>query len=202
MEIKAKKDLHSFDEQKLVAEAKKGNKRAFDELIRRYEGQIYSLIFRITYNKEDTSDIFQETFIQAYKKLSTFRGESKFSTWLYRIATNLSLMKKRKDKKVHILSLDKPITTDRGNDLKREFRDDWSRTPLEILESKEVYETLDRIIMLMPVKYRAVLILRDINGMSNKEVSKITNISVPAVKSRVHRARLFIREKLSQYLKS
>lgn len=196
------KSKNIISDEQLVTKAQKGDTEAFTRLVKLYESKIYNLAYRIMGNKEDASDVLQNTFLQVFRKLSTFKGESKFSTWLYKIATNASLMKKRKDKRTQSFSIDRPLLTGKGDELKRQLKDDWAENPIDILERRELNEFLDKAIKAMHVEYRIPLILRDINGLSNKEVSKILNISLPAVKSRVHRARLYLREELSRYFKN
>jgi len=198
----SKNKIKDLTDEELVELSKVSDERAYAELVSRYEQNIYNLALRITGNEEDASDILQETFIQAFKKLDSFRGDSKFSTWIYRIGTNYALMKKRKDKRDMSISLDRPILTGKGDELPRQLTDDWTNTPFDILENKEVKEKLDKAISQLHPDYRLPLVLRDLNGLSNKEVSSILNISVPAVKSRVHRARLFLRESLGDYFHS
>lgn len=183
----------------LVKKSQEGDYLSFEELVKRYEKKIYNLAYRIMGNKEDANDVLQETFLQAFKKLSGFKGKAKFSTWLYRIAVNICLMRKRKRKKMKTVSLDIPILTKKEDEIKRELRDDWSESPLATLENEEVKKTLSEAIGLLPEEYRTVFLLRGLNGLSNEEVAKVMKISLPAVKSRLHRARLFLRDKLSQY---
>jgi len=183
----------------LVKKSQKGDYPSFEELVKRYEKKIYNLAYRIMGNKEDASDVLQETFLQAFKKLATFKGKAKFSTWLYRIAVNICLMRKRKGKKMETVSLDVPILTKKEDEIKRELRDDWSENPLATLENKEVKKTLSEAIDSLPEEYRTVFLLRGLNGLSNEEVAEVLKISLPAVKSRLHRARLFLRDRLSQY---
>ena len=189
----------SVSDEILVKKSQKGDYPSFEGLVKRYEKKIYNLAYRIMGNKEDASDVLQETFLQAFKKLAGFKGKAKFSTWLYRIAVNICLMRKRKRKKMEIVSLDVPILTKKEDEIKRELRDDWSESPLATLENKEVKKTLSEAIDLLPEEYRTVFLLRGLNGMSNEEVAEVLKISLPAVKSRLHRARLFLRDKLSQY---
>jgi len=189
----------SVSDEILVKKSQKGDYPSFEGLVKRYEKKIYNLAYRIMGNKEDASDVLQETFLQAFKKLAGFKGEAKFSTWVYRIAVNICLMRKRKRKKMEIVSLDVPILTKKEDEIKRELRDDWSESPLATLENKEVKKTLSEAIDLLPEEYRTVFLLRGLNGMSNEEVAEVLKISLPAVKSRLHRARLFLRDKLSQY---
>lgn len=189
----------SVPDEILVKKSQKGDYLSFEELVKRYEKKIYSLAYRIMGNKEDASDVLQETFLQAFKKLAGFKGKAKFSTWLYRIAVNICLMRKRKRKKMKTVSLDIPILTKKEDEIKRELGDDWSESPLATLENEEVKKTLSQAIGLLPEEYRTVFLLRGLNGLSNQEVAKVLKISLPAVKSRLHRARLFLRDKLSQY---
>ena len=183
----------------LVKKSQKGDYPSFEELVKRYEKKIYNLAYRIMGNREDASDVLQETFLQAFKKLAGFKGKAKFSTWLYRIAVNICLMRKRKRKKMEIVSLDVPILTKKEDEIKRELRDDWSESPLATLENEEVKKNLSKAIDSLPEEYRTVFLLRGLNGLSNEEVANVLKISLPAVKSRLHRARLFLRDKLSQY---
>jgi len=183
----------------LVKKSQKGDYPSFAELVKRYEKKIYNLAYRIMGNREDASDVLQETFLQVFKKLAGFKGKAKFSTWLYRITVNMCLMRKRKRKKREIVSLDVPILTKKEDEIKRELRDDWSESPLATLENKEVKKTLSEAIDSLPEEYRTVFLLRGLNGMSNEEVAEVLKISLPAVKSRLHRARLFLRDRLSQY---
>lgn len=183
----------------LVKKSQKGDYPSFEELVKRYEKKIYNLAYRIMGNKEDASDVLQETFLQAFKKLAGFRGKAKFSTWLYRVAVNICLMKKRKRKRMETVSLDIPILTKKEDEIKRELRDDWSESPLATLENEEVKKNLSKAIDSLPEEYRTVFLLRGLNGLSNEEVASVLKISLPAVKSRLHRARLFLRDKLSQY---
>jgi len=183
----------------LVKKSQKRDYPSFEKLVKRYEKKIYNLAYRIMGNREDASDVLQETFLQAFKKLAGFKGKAKFSTWLYRIAVNICLMRKRKRKKMEIVSLDVPILTKKEDEIKRELRDDWSESPLATLENKEVKKTLSEAIDLLPEEYRTVFLLRGLNGLSNEEVANVLKISLPAVKSRLHRARLLLRDRLSQY---
>ncbi len=174
--------------------ARQGDKRAFEDLIKDNETKIYNISYRLLRKREDAADIVQETFIQAFRKLNSFRGKSSFSTWLYRIATNLCFQRLRSKKK-RTISLDEPVWTDEGK-AKREIPD-WSNDPRASLENKELRQMIDRGISELPSKYRAAFILRDMEGLPISKISEILKLSEPAVKSRLHRSRLFLREKLS-----
>jgi len=191
----------AVSDESLVKKSQQGDYLSFQELVKRHEKKIYNLAYKIMGNKEDASDVLQETFLQAFKKLPGFKSKAKFSTWLYRIAVNICLMRKRRQKKIKTVSLDVPILTKQEDEIRRELRDDWSKSPLASLESEEVKRALSNAIDSLPEEYRTVFILRGVNGFSNEEVANALKISLPAVKSRLHRARLFLRDKLSEYFK-
>jgi len=182
-----------LNDQDLVSLAKKGDQRAFGELVTRYQSKIYRLARRMTETDEDAEDVLQEAFVKAYRSLRQFEGKSRFSTWLYRITVNLALMKLRK-RRVESVSLDVPLSTEDG-EVRRDFQN-GGPDPLAKLVSKESSETLDRAIADLPPGYRAVFILRHVEGLSTSETARVLKVSVAAVKSRLHRTRLELREKL------
>jgi len=183
---------------KLVEQAKKGDIKAFESLMKTTSGKIYNLGFRLLRNKEDAADIMQETYMAAYENLPKFKGNSSFSTWLYRIATNFALMKMRreKNKKVSVSELQETS----GN-LYDKVLPDWSESPVDHLKNQELKELLDKAINSLPPKYRSVFVLHDIEGLGIAEVADILSISGPAVKTRSHRSRMYLREKLSEYFR-
>jgi RNA polymerase sigma-70 factor, ECF subfamily len=189
-----------INEKILIEKSKNGDTRAFAQLIKQHELKIYNLLLNMLSNKTVADDFLQETFLAAWLKIKSFRGDSEFSTWLHRIAVNLVLMKRRKKKVIHTVSMDTPITTSKG-EIKREFAEDWSKSPLATLENTEVKNRLKKAIDALPEKYKTVLILRDVEGMTIEEVMKILKISLPSLKSRLHRARLFLRNYLSKYFR-
>ncbi|MFH0947580.1 MAG: sigma-70 family RNA polymerase sigma factor [Elusimicrobiota bacterium] len=182
----------------LVEKSKNGDTRAFEQLIKIHEQKIYNLLLNMTGNKTSSEDFLQETFLNAWQKIKSFKGNSEFSTWLYRIAVNAVLMKQRKKKVIRTISMNDPITTAKG-EIKRDFADDWSKSPSATLENTELKNKLNQAIRALPEKYKTVLILRDVENIPNDEVQKILKISLPSVKSRLHRARLFLRDRLSHY---
>jgi RNA polymerase sigma-70 factor (ECF subfamily) len=186
-------------DQQLVLLAKKGDTDAFGKLMLEYQNKIYRLARRMTATDEDAEDVLQEAFIKAFRSLSGFKGKSKFSTWLYRITVNLALMKLRR-KKLDSVSLDEPVSTDEGT-VQREIEDEVL-DPLEALIESESMEVLDEAIDELPSGYRAVFVLRHVEGLSTEETAKILRISVPAVKSRLHRTRLALKEKLLGHLEN
>jgi len=188
-----------MDENELVEKAKAGDTKAFEELMRRTQDKIYNLGIKFFGNKDDAADLLQETYIKAYESLPSFEGRSSFSTWLYRIATNFALMKLRKEKikKVSIEEL-KELTDGIKNSI--DFYD-WSENPYLHYKNEELKEILNEAINSLPPKYKTIFILHDIEGLSIQEVAKILSLSVPTIKTRIHRSRLYLREKLSEYFK-
>ena len=185
-----------LDEAELVAQAQSGGVEAFTELVNRYERNIYRLARHITQNPEDAEDILQETFLKAYEHLRDFQGNSKFYTWLVRIAVNQSLMKLRKRKSDASVSLDDPYDTGEEN-LVREIAV-WEPNPEQTYSQEEMRAILEKAVDSLPPTFRAVFALRDIEELST---AAILNLSIPAVKSRLLRARLRLREKLTRYFK-
>jgi RNA polymerase sigma-70 factor, ECF subfamily len=188
-----------FDETDLVAQAQAGGTEAFTELVNRYEGNIYRLARHITQNPEDAEDILQETFLKAYEHLRDFQGNSKFYTWLVRIAVNQSLMKLRKRKSDASVSLDDPYDTGEES-LVREIAV-WEPNPEQTYSREEIRAILEKAVDSLPPTFRAVFALRDIEELSTEETAAILNLSIPAVKSRLLRARLRLREKLTRYFR-
>lgn len=192
-----KESIFPLTDKNLIEKTKNGDNSAFEELVKKYEQKIYNLALRLTSNPEEAGDILQETFLKAYRSLNSFKGEANFSTWLYRIAMNIALMRKRKEKGKIFESLDRILPTAEG-ELHKEIPD-WSTNPEAEIENKEVRNILTNALASLPDDYRAVLVLRDIQNLSNKEVSEILKLSIPTVKSRLHRARLFLRNEVSKY---
>jgi RNA polymerase sigma-70 factor, ECF subfamily len=188
-----------FDEAALVAQAQQGAVEAFTELVNRYERKIFRLARHITQSPEDAEDILQETFLKAYEHLRDFQGNSKFYTWLVRIAVNQSLMKLRKRKSDASVSIDDPFDTGEEN-LTREIAA-WDPNPEQTYSQEEIREILEKAIESLPPAFRTVFSLRDIEGLSTEETATLLNLSIPAVKSRLLRARLRLREKLTRYFK-
>jgi len=187
------------DEAAIVAQARLGNTGAFNELLRRYERKIFRLALHITQNREDAEDVLQESFLKAYEHLDQFQGQSKFYTWIVRIAVNQALMKLRKRKSDRSVSLDETIDTGEDN-LSREIAA-WDENPEQKYSRDELQRILTSAIDGLAPIYRAVFVLRDIDGLSTEEAAEALELSVPAVKSRLLRARLQLREKLTRFFK-
>ena len=191
--------LAGFDEAAVVAQAREGDARAFSELVRRYEGKIFRLAQHVTQNREDAEDVLQETFMKAYEHLDQFQGNSKFYTWIVRIAVNQALMKLRRRKTDRSVSLDETIDT--GEDTVVREIAAWDEDPEDRYSREELGAILDTAVQSLDPPYRSVFQLRDIDELSTEETAETLGLSVPAVKSRLLRARLQLREKLTRYFK-
>jgi RNA polymerase sigma-70 factor, ECF subfamily len=187
------------DESVLVAHARQGDTTAFAELVRRYEGKIFRLAQHVTQNREDAEDVLQETFMKAYEHLDQFKGDSKFYTWIVRIAVNQALMKLRRRKTDKSVSLDEQIDT--GEDTVVREIAAWGEDPVQRFSREELGEILDSAVQSLEPPYRSVFVLRDIDDLSTEETAEVLGLSIPAVKSRLLRARLQLREKLTRYFK-
>lgn len=185
-------------DEELIAAFKQGDMRAFEELVSRYEAKVYHLALRLTRSEMDAEEILQDAFMKVHDKLHTFRGDSKFSSWLYRVVANLAYMKLRKRKRDPQVSLEDVLPALQQNHASEPIID-WAHRPDEELLADETRRILDEAIGKLPLKHRAVFVLRDVEGLSNKEVAEILNLTVPTVKSRLHWARLFLRKELAEY---
>jgi RNA polymerase sigma-70 factor (ECF subfamily) len=172
---------------------------AFEELVNLYERKIFRLAKHITGNMEEAEDVLQESFLKAFTHLDQFQGDSKFYTWLVRIAVNEALMKLRKRNSARSVSLDEMIETDE-NLMPREV-EDWEDNPEQKFAKDELQRILAEAIELLEPGFRAVFLLRDVEQFSTEETASLLNLSVPAVKSRLLRARLKLRQKLNKFLK-
>jgi RNA polymerase sigma-70 factor (ECF subfamily) len=188
-----------FDEAALVARAKAGDSNAFTELVNHYDRRVFRMAKQITQNDEDTEDVLQETFLKAYSHLNDFQGTSKFYTWLVRIAVNEALMKLRKRRSDKTVPLDDPIDT--GEDVVAREIAVWDENPEDTYSREELGNILDEAVQSLKPAYRTVFILRDIEEMSIEETAEALNLSISAVKSRLLRARLQLREKLTRQFK-
>jgi len=184
-----------MEEAQLISSAQDGDKKALAELVKKYEKTVYNFSFKICRNPEKAENTMQETFMSMVKSLGQFDGKSKLSTWLYRIVTNHCLMELRK-KKRNFVSID----DDEADVPEGAFIPDWNSIPSNIFENTELKNILDEAINKLSPEYRIVFVLRDVNGVSTEETGKITGLSVPAVKSRLHRARSFLRNEIGKVL--
>jgi RNA polymerase sigma-70 factor, ECF subfamily len=187
------------DEVELVARARKGDAASFSVLLRRYEGKIFRLAMNITQNREDAEDVLQEAFLKAYEHLDQFQGNSRFYTWIVRIAVNQALMKLRKRRSDRAVSLDEQIDT--GEDTVVREIAAWDPDPEQRFSQVELNQILTGAIEDLEPIYRTVFTLRDVDGLSTEETAEALDLTVPAVKSRLLRARLQLRDKLTRFFK-
>ncbi len=187
------------DEGHLVAEAKAGNYAAFEELVNRYEKKIYRLGMNITGNREDAEDVLQEAFLKAFTHLVDFREDSRFYTWITRIAVNEALMKLRKRRNSKEVGME-DSEDDNGDVQVREFAD-WKPNPEQQFARTELEEILQSAANTLSPGFRAVFYLRDVEGLSTEETADLLHLSIGAVKARLFRARLRLREELSKTFK-
>ena len=187
-------------EQKLIEELKAGKEEAFDAFLDLYGARLLRFASRMCRDSEDANDVVQEALIAVFKSLKSFRGESTFRAWLFRIAANACLKMRRKSQfePEDKLSLDQFMPTAQGSANKPEIAD-WSQAPDELFLREELRTAVEKAIGELPKKYRIVLVLRDIEQLSTDETAEALGLSPEAVKSRLHRARLYVREQLSQY---
>ena len=189
----------AFDESALVTRAKSGDSEAFSELVSHYDRRVFRMAKQITQNDDDAEDVLQESFLKAYTHLDNFKGDSKFYTWLVRIAVNEALMKLRKRRSDRTVPLDEPIDT--GEDeMVREIAV-WEENPEDTYSREELGTILDQAVQSLRPAYRTVFILRDIEELSIEETAQALDLSISAVKSRLLRARLQLREKLTRQFK-
>jgi RNA polymerase sigma-70 factor (ECF subfamily) len=199
-DIKALTHINRSDEELVMGFVRNQDERSFNEIVNRYGDKIYNLALRITHNHSDAEEVLQEVFITLINKADTFRGESKFSSWLYRVTTNVSYIYLRDEKKYKSdASLEDYTTYDESGTLDGIQINDWSDRPDEEIQSHEGMKIIEKTVNELPLAYRTVFHLRDVEGLSNEEVARVLGLSITNVKSRIHRARLFLRDKLSDY---
>jgi len=186
----------------LVQLAKGGDLGAFEVLTNRYEERVYSLAFRILRQEQDAEDVTQQTFISALENLGGFRGEARFSTWLFRIATHAALKLIRKRKGLETISLEGATETTESSDNvpHPEYIADWRQSPEELVHKKEIRELLEDALGRLDEKHRMVFLLRDVEGLSVRETAQALGLSEANTKVRLLRARLQLREALTRVL--
>ncbi len=190
------------DDHALIEASQAGDPAAVEELVRTHQTRMYNFAMRMCRNVEDAKDILQETFLGMFRSIKDFREESRFTTWLYRIASNACLKKRRRG--VHEpepeqeLSLDALMPRPDANGVKPEIAD-WSQDAERALLRGELSEKMEAAIDRLPKEYKIVLVLPDVEGFSAEETAETLKLSVPAVKSRLHRARVFVRGEMAEY---
>ena len=188
-----------IDESVLVDAARNGDVGAFEQLVRRYDRNVFRIAQHITQNREDAEDVVQDAFLKAFQNLGQFQGQTKFYTWLVRIAVNEALMRLRRRRPERMVSLDEDVKTEEDS-MPREVAD-WSPNPEQLYSQAELKDILSNTIQGLPPGFRAVFVLRDVEALSTEETAEALNLSIPAVKSRLLRARLQLRERLNKFFK-
>jgi RNA polymerase sigma-70 factor, ECF subfamily len=185
------------DDLELVHASKDGDVAAFEQLVKRYDRKLLRIAQSITHNTEDAEDAVQDAFSKVFQHLGQFREESQFSTWLFRITVNQSLMKLRKQRAKREVSLDQDLQAD--EDLLPMEVIDWAPNPEQLYWASELRDILTGALRELPATLRTVFVLRDIEGLSTDQTAKVLNLSLAAVKARLWRVRLRLRERLNKY---
>src|SRR5262245_28144597 len=187
----------------LVDALRREHESAADLLVERYGDRVYRLGLRITGSREDAEEVAQDALWTAARKIGTFKGDSAFGSWIYRIAANAAYMKLRTRKaKAREVSIEDVIPAFDEDGVHFEPMDDWSPRVDEQAIQHELHDVLAQAIEELPPDYRTALVLHDVEGLSNPDIAETLGISLAAVKSRVHRSRLFVRQKLAGYLRT
>lgn len=197
--IQTKVGETAIDETVLVDAARNGDVAAFEQLVRRYDRNVFRIAQHITQNREDAEDVVQDAFLKAFRNLKQFQGQSKFYTWLVRIAVNEALMRLRRRKPERTVSIDEDVRTEEDS-MPREIAD-WSPNPEQLYSQAELKDILSKTIQGLSPGFRTVFVLRDVEALSTEETAEALNLSIPAVKSRLLRARLQLRDRLNKFFK-
>jgi RNA polymerase sigma-70 factor (ECF subfamily) len=191
--MKASPDLHT--DAALIAKVKSGDERAFTQLVKRYEQTVWGFAFKLCRDKQKAEESFQDTFINVFRKIDQFDSRSKFSTWLYTIVANNCLMHRRKRKLEGLLESFDEIPDGDDPEVQKQLRS-WDDSVIQTMMNTELRDRMDAAIQELPDEYKVVFVLRDLEEKTAEETAKILKLSVPAVKSRLRRSRIFLRHKL------
>jgi len=189
-------DYRSLPDSRLVELTQAGDTRGFDELVVRYRDKVFRLAYKILRHEDDAAEALQDAFLSAYRGLKNFKAESTFSTWLYRVTTNAALMKYRKRRAGHVSLEQSQARDDTAQPMELA---DWSALPSELIEDQETWEVLNEAVEKLPEDLRIVFLRRDWLEESNAEVAEALHLTVAAVKSRLHRARIQLRDRLNRH---
>lgn len=185
------------EEEQLIERLQNGDQAAYAQMVELHAGRVYSVALRLVGDEALAEDILQETFLNAFRSIERFEGRSRLGTWLYRIANNTALMHLRKKEPI-VFSIDSPLETDNGDEIPRQFFD-FCCLPEQDLLSDEARDEMRAAIMDLPDTLRIVFVMRDLEGYSTQETADTLDLSLSAVKTRLMRARLALRERLSAY---
>jgi RNA polymerase sigma-70 factor (family 1) len=196
--------LEALPDDELVARARQRDVAAFEALVDRYQDKVYRLAFRFVRNETEAKEIVQETLLSVWRKLDGFKGESQFSSWLYRVTSNAALMRLRSQRRHPEMSTEELEpgfldTRTTGSSELGPIGENWARRPDEELLSEELRRQLQDAIDALPEIYRTVFLVRDVDGFSTEETAEALGISVPTVKTRLHRARIALREAIGAH---
>lgn len=204
----AQPDLSSATDEELVARARAKDYAAFEILLERYEDKVFRLAFRFVRNESEAKEILQDTFLSVWRKLDTFKGDSLFSSWVYRVAANTALMRLRSQRRHPQISTEdlppgfldgyRPTQAESFGHLPSPG-ENWAKRPDEQLQSDELRRHIQAAVDALPELYRTVFLVRDVEGLSTEETAEMLGISVPTVKTRLHRARIALREAIAKY---
>ncbi len=183
-------------DEELIALFLKGDKQAFEEIVDRYSPKVFSLATRLTRNQEDAEEVLQDVFVTVYRKIRGFEGNSTFSSWLYRVAVNASFMKLRRKKHNKNVAMDDVLPQLQNSPALRSSEHEEADN---LAFRNQVLNALEDAIRRLPDEYRPVFVLREVDGLTSKEVGKILELSIPAVKSRLHRSRMMVRRRLGKF---
>ncbi|MBC7344350.1 MAG: sigma-70 family RNA polymerase sigma factor [Clostridia bacterium] len=183
-------------EEELIALSRRGDVDAFGQLVATYERHVYTVAFRFMGNHADASDLAQEAFLRAFRGIGKFRGDCSFKTWLNQITANVCRDQLRKQRRNPTISLD--AATNSEDDPAQVILPDYSNCPEQVFQQREEREYLQEVLNTLPIEFRIVLILRDVQGLSYEEIANSLNIPLGTVKSRLNRARHLVRDKLLQ----
>jgi RNA polymerase sigma-70 factor (ECF subfamily) len=187
-------------DEELVARARAKDFAAFEQLLDRYEDRIFRLAYRFVRNETDAKEILQDTFLTIWRKLDTFKGDAQFSSWLYRVATNAALMRLRAQRRhPEVSTEDLPIGYLDNYGQLPPASENWAKRPDDELQSEELRRHIQSAVDALPDIYRTVFLIRDVEGLSTEETAEALQISVPTVKTRLHRARIALRDAITQY---
>lgn len=199
IELGGSRSVEAANDHELIAAIRDGDEAAFQEIVRRYRNPITNFVYRMIDDYDRAVELAQETFIRVYTSASRYQANYSFSTYIYRIATNLAISELRKRKRRKIVSLFSPFADDNGDPVELDPPDS---NPLqdEAMIEDERRRAVSRAIMSLPEKYRAAIVLRDVEGHSYDRIAQVLELSEGTVKSRINRARNLLKEKLSAYI--
>jgi RNA polymerase sigma-70 factor, ECF subfamily len=190
----------SPSDDELVARARAKDFAAFEQLLGRYEDKVFRLAYRFVRNETDAKEVLQDTFLSIWRKLDTFKGDSQFGSWVYRIAANNALMRLRAQRRHPEISTEElPIGYLDNYGQPMPAGENWAKRPDDQLQSGELREHIQKAVDALPEIYRTVFLIRDVEGLSTEETAQMLDISVPTVKTRLHRARIALRDAIGGY---